>query len=66
VRAGSEVRARVTLLSARESPELVDAAFLIQIENGQPEGQGVHSELPPKPCCVAEWLVRYYAQPAFR
>jgi|SRR5580704_15359603 acyl dehydratase len=52
VRAGSQVRARVTLLSAKESPEFVDAAFLIHVES-----QSSH-----KPCCVAEWLVRYYPQ----
>jgi len=52
VRAGSKVRARVTVLSAKESPEFVDAAFLIQVEGESAE----------KPCCVAEWLVRYYRQ----
>ena len=52
VRAGSPVRARVTLLAAKESPEFVDAAFLIHVE-GESAG---------KPCCVAEWLVRYYRQ----
>jgi acyl dehydratase len=54
VRAGSIVRARVSLLSARlseqGSPEFVDATFLIHVE----------SESSQKPCCVAEWLVRYY------
>lgn len=53
VRAGSEVRARVTLLSAKQSPEFVDAAFLIQIESQSSSA---------KPCCVAEWLVRYYTK----
>jgi acyl dehydratase len=48
--AGSAVRARITLQSVKESPEFVDAAFLIQVE----------SHALPKPCCVAEWLVRYY------
>jgi acyl dehydratase len=48
--AGSQVRARVTLLAAKESREFVDAAFLIHIE----------SQFSSKPCCVAEWLVRYY------
>jgi acyl dehydratase len=56
VRTGSRVRARVTLLSARpsveESPGFVDAAFLIHVE----------SESSGKLCCVAEWLIRYYAQ----
>jgi acyl dehydratase len=50
VRAGSAVRARVRLLLAKESAEFVDATFVIHIE-------GQASE---KPCCVAEWLVRYY------
>jgi acyl dehydratase len=50
VRAGSMVRARVTLASAKESPEFVDATFHIHIE----------SESSSKPCCVAEWLIRYY------
>ncbi len=52
LRAGSPVRARVTLLSATESPEFIDAIFLIQVE----------SQLEAKPCCVAEWLLRYYRQ----
>jgi acyl dehydratase len=52
IRAGASVRARVTLLSAKESPEFVDAAFLIHIE----------SQSAAKPCCIAEWLVRYYRQ----
>ena len=50
--AGSQVRARVTLLSAKPSPEFVDAAFLIHLETSS----------SGKPCCVAEWLVRYYPQ----
>ncbi|MGA2021452.1 MAG: MaoC family dehydratase [Candidatus Sulfotelmatobacter sp.] len=78
VLAGSAVRARVTLLSAKlmekesgefvkkesdefmkkesrgftkkESRGFVDAVFLIHVA----------SESAEKPCCVAEWLVRYY------
>jgi len=50
LRAGSPVCARVTLLSANESPEFIDAVFLIQIE----------AQSSAKPCCVAEWLLRYY------
>jgi hypothetical protein len=42
----------VTLLAAKESPEFVDAAFLIHVEG----------ECAGKSCCVAEWLVRYYRQ----
>ena len=52
IRAGSQVRARVTLLSAKESPGFVDAAFLIRVESPSSD----------KPCCVAEWLVRYYTK----
>jgi acyl dehydratase len=52
VRAGSSVRARVTLLSAKESPHFVDAIFLIHID----------SQSAAKPCCIAELLVRYYPQ----
>jgi acyl dehydratase len=52
VRAGSQVRARVTLLSAKESPEFVDATFLVHVE----------SQSSSKPCCVAEWVVRYYSK----
>jgi acyl dehydratase len=50
VRAGSAVCARVSLLSVKESVEFVDATFLIHVE-----GQSSQN-----PCCVAEWLVRYY------
>jgi len=52
VRSGSQIRARVTLLSVKESAEFVDAVFLIYVE----------SQSSSKPCCVAEWLVRYYPQ----
>ena len=52
LRTGSSVRARVTLLSARESAEFIDAVFLIHVE----------SQSSTKPCCVAEWLLRYYRQ----
>ncbi|HYW37770.1 MAG TPA: MaoC family dehydratase [Terriglobales bacterium] len=52
VRADSQVRARVTLLSVKGSPEFVDAAFLIHVESPSSD----------KPCCVAEWLIRYYPQ----
>lgn len=57
VRAGSKVRARVTLLSVKESPEFVDAVFLIPVES-----QGVESQPIGRPCCVVEWLVRYYRE----
>jgi acyl dehydratase len=50
VRAGAAIRAGVTLLSVKESPKFVDVTFAVTIET-----QGAD-----KPCCVAEWVVRYY------
>lgn len=57
VRVGSQVRARSTLTSVKESPDFLDATFLIHIESRSLEGG-----ISDKPCCVAEWLVRYYPQ----
>jgi len=50
VRVGSRVRARFVLQSIRDLPEALEATYSVIIEA---EGTG-------KPCCVAEWLVRYY------
>jgi len=50
VQSGSAIRARVRLSSAKESPQFVDAVLSVTIE----------SQNTDKPCCVAEWLVRYY------
>ena len=52
VRVDSQIRARVSLLSLKEIPEAVEAAYSITVE-----AQGTE-----KPCCVAEWIVRYYFQ----
>ncbi len=51
VRAGEKIRARVRLQSCREWPGSVEAVFEITIE----------TEGAEKPCCVAEWILRYYA-----
>jgi acyl dehydratase len=51
VRAGSKIRARFTLQSLKELPDAVEAVFAVSVE-GEPAD---------KPCCVAEWVVRYYA-----
>ena len=51
VRAGEKIRARVRLKSCRELPGSVEAVFDITIE----------TESAEKPCCVAEWILRYYA-----
>lgn len=50
VRAGSRVRARIALHSVRELSDGVEAIYLITVE----------TEGSDKPCCIAEWLVRYY------
>ena len=51
VRAGSEIRARVTLQSFKDLPDGVEAVFGISVEGKD----------SAKPCCVAEWIVRYYS-----
>jgi len=50
VRAGSEIRARVALQSLKDLPDCVEAVFNVSIEGKD----------TAKPCCVAEWIVRYY------
>jgi len=51
VPAGSKIRARVTLQSLKEIPGAVEAVFAMTVEG----------ESAAKPCCVAEWVVRYYS-----
>ena len=50
VRSESRVRARVTLQSVREFAEGVEPTWLVTVE----------TEGSEKPCCVAEWVARYY------
>jgi acyl dehydratase len=50
VPAGSRVRARFTLQAIKHIADGVEATFSVVIE-------GENSE---KPCCVAEWVIRYY------
>jgi acyl dehydratase len=52
VRVNSRIRARVVLSALTDSGESLDATFSVTVE----------SEGVAKPACVAEWLVRYYAQ----
>jgi acyl dehydratase len=52
VRSGSRIRARVSLDSVQESTGGTDARFSCTVE----------CEGARKPCCVAEWIVRYYAE----
>jgi acyl dehydratase len=55
VRAGSRVRGRIELQSLREFEGGAEPTFLVIVECEDPEGT-----LMDKPCCVAEWVVRYY------
>lgn len=50
VRSGSRIRARVTLVSLKDLPGGGEAAFSFTVE----------CEGSDKPCCVAEWIVRFY------
>jgi acyl dehydratase len=50
VRAGSKIRGRFTLQSLTEVGKAREAVFSVVVED---QDQG-------KPCCVAEWVVRYY------
>ena len=50
VPAGSQIRARFTLQSLKEAGNAREATFSVVVE--------VQSQ--PKPCCVADWVVRYY------
>ena len=51
VRAGSNIRARITLQSLKDvPPDGVEVVFNATVEV---EGRD-------KPCCVAEWVARYY------
>lgn len=50
VRAESNIRVHFTLQSLKDVPDAIEAVFHAKMEI-----QGVD-----KPCCVAEWIVRYY------
>jgi acyl dehydratase len=51
VRAGEKIRARIRLRSCKKLPGSVEVIYEITVE----------AEGGEKPCCVAEWVVRYYA-----
>jgi acyl dehydratase len=50
VRADSKIRGRFSIATVKELPEGIEAVFSVTVE----------SEGADKPCCVAEWIVRYY------
>jgi acyl dehydratase len=51
VLAGSKIRARFTLQSLKDVGNAREATFSVVVE--------IQSQ--PKPCCVAEWVIRYYS-----
>jgi acyl dehydratase len=51
VPANSRIRASFTVQSFKQLPEVVEITFLAVIE----------CENAKKPCCVAEWILRYYS-----
>lgn len=50
VREGAKIRGRFTLVSFQDRDQAQEAVFDVSLE----------CEGSEKPCCVAEWLVRYY------
>ena len=50
VRERSKIRGRFTLVSFQDRAEAQEAVFAVSVE----------CEGSEKPCCVAEWIVRYY------
>jgi acyl dehydratase len=48
--ADANVRARFTLQSCKDVPGGAEAVFAVVVEQQNQE----------KPCCVAEWIIRYY------
>ena len=51
VPAGSRIRAHFTLQALKDIPDGREATFSVVID----------SENSKKPCCVAEWVIRYYS-----
>jgi acyl dehydratase len=51
VRAGEQIRARIRLHSCRELTDSFEAVFGVTVE----------TEGAEKPCCVAEWVLRYFS-----
>jgi len=49
--AGGRIRAQFVLQSIKQVPDAVEATFQVTIE----------VEGSVKPCCVAEWVLRYYS-----
>jgi len=52
VRVDSQIRARVSVHGTKELPGVIQVAFSVVVECRETS----------KPCCVAEWIVRYYVE----
>ena len=50
VREGTRVRARITVAAGQEGADALEVTYHIVVEVEEQE----------KPCCVADWIVRYY------
>ena len=50
VREGTKIRGRFTLASFQDRDKAQEAVFAVSVE----------CEGSDKPCCIAEWIVRYY------
>ncbi|MGA8034635.1 MAG: MaoC family dehydratase [Candidatus Acidiferrales bacterium] len=53
---GARIRGRFTLQAATEISGTVEATYVVTVES-EPSAD---SPTVAKPCCVAEWIVRYY------
>jgi acyl dehydratase len=52
---GTRIRARFTLQSLKDIAGGVEAIYNVAIES-----ESAKNEAAAKPCCVAEWVIRYY------
>jgi acyl dehydratase len=53
---GTRIRARFTLQSAKDVSGGVEAVYVATVES-----EAAKADAPAKPCCVAEWVLRYYS-----
>jgi acyl dehydratase len=53
---GTRIRARFTLQSLKDIAGGVEAIYNVAIES-----ESAKNEAAAKPCCVAEWVIRYYS-----
>ena len=56
VHAGAKIRARFTLQALKDVGNAREVVFSVVVES-----QGKDGQAQEKPCCVAEWVIRYYS-----